>query len=241
VTGIRATRTQDGYEAVALVAVGIVAGIAYSGFLLDLVLPAGDPDVSVVVSSLEVEGPFGGILRTLDVVSGVLTLALVPYVWWALPRGRLRHVAVWSLAAFAVGGAMTGIIHLPCGSDAPGCPSGTAQELQALAHDGLSIVSTVAFFVSAGATALAVRRTGPRWLVAAGWASVIAGALTGVVFTAAQALGMAATLGVSQRLQILAVTAWVVCLGVFAATSGVRARRRAHAVAPAGRVRRSPG
>ena len=94
----------------------------------------------------------------------------------------------------------------------------------------LSIVSTAAFFVSAAATAIAVRASGPRWLGVAGWASVAAGAATGVVFTAAEALGMETTLGVSQRVQILAVTAWIVCLGVYAATAGVRARGRARRV-----------
>lgn len=206
-----------------LVIVGIVAGIAYSGFLLDLVLPNGEVDVSVVVSSLEADGPHADVLRTLDVVSGVATLVLAPYVWWALPAGLWRHLAVWSLVAFALGGALAGIIPLPCGADTPDCPAGTAQETQQLVHDGLSVLSTVAFFASAAATALAARRRGPRWVVLAGWASVAVGALTGVVFTTGDLGEMDLTLGISQRIQILAVTAWIICLGVYAATEGVRA------------------
>ncbi len=209
-----------------LAVIGVVAGVAYSGFLIYIAFPSeGIDGATALVSDLEAEGaPYGPLLRALDVVSALLTLVLVPYLWWGFPRGAWAKVSIWSTVVFAVAGIPAGLVPLPCGEDAPGCPAGTAEEVQALAHDVPTIVSTTALIVGAGAAALAVRRSGPRWLVWAGWLTVAVQVVTGLVFAAGELAGQEALSGAVQRFEILGISAWIICLGVYAATDGVRAR-----------------
>jgi hypothetical protein len=218
-----------------LIAVGVAAAVAYSGFILAAVNP-GDPDLTTVVSSLEAgDGSLARTLRALDVAAGVLTLVLVPFVHWALPRGPWRRVAVWSFATFAVAGIPAGLIALPCAEGDAGCAAGGGDDVQTLLHDGLSIVSTCALIASAAATALAVRREGPRWLARAGWVTAAVQVVTGGLLGVGELTGPEALGGISQRLEILGISAWIVCLSVSAATDGVRnaPRRRGRSGAPA--------
>jgi Protein of unknown function (DUF998) len=205
-------------------AIGVVAGVTYSGFLVYVAFPSEGIDATTVVSTLEAEGaPYGALLRGLDALSAILTLVLVPYLWWALPGGVWRQVAVWSTAVFAAFGIPAGLIALPCAEGEPACPGGGADELRSFAHDATSIVSTTALIVAAGATALAVRRDGPRWLVRAGWLTVAVQVATGLVFGIGELFDLQTLAGSVQRVEILGISAWVICLGVYASTPGVRA------------------
>jgi hypothetical protein len=210
-----------------------VAALAYAGFLLHLFPSPGDVDVTTLVSELESDGELGATLRALDVTSAVLTLPLVPFIARALPRGPWRPVAVWSLAVFALAGIPAGAIRLPpCADENPADCARTADQVQGFLHDGLSIVSTVAIIACAAACAMAVRGTGPRWLARAGWITVAVQVVTGAVLGVAEVRGPEALGGVFQRLEILGISAWIVCLAVYAATDGVRAPRGLRAAAP---------
>jgi hypothetical protein len=200
----------------ALVLVGALAAIAYSGFVFDLTDASGAIDLTVV-SSLEAPGqPRAHLLRTLDVACGLLTLILVPYLRAALPRGVWRSVAVWSLVAFALGGIVSGIVPLPCPEGTPGCPAGAGEETQIAVHDAASIVSTAGLYLSAGAVLMALRRTGPRWILAAALSAVVFGVAYGV----ADLMSAGDAVGLAQRLQILGVSAWLVCVAVYCARPG---------------------
>ena len=101
------------WRAVALVLVGVVAAVFYSNFLLDVAFST-DHDWFAVVSELEVPGaPTATLLRTTDVLCGLLVLVLLPDVWAALPVGPWRTWAVWMTAIFAITGAAAGIISAP--------------------------------------------------------------------------------------------------------------------------------
>ena len=208
-----------------LILIGVLAGLTYCGFLVYAAFPADGYGATTVVSDMEAEGaPYSALLRTLDAVSAVLTLLLAPYLWWALPRGIWRQVAVWSLVAFGVFGIPAGVVPLSCAEGSTGCPNGTADGLQSLAHDAASIISTGALIASAGATALAVRRTGPRWLVWAGWVTVAIQVVSGLLVGAGEVIEDLGPMGaISQRVEIVGIAAWVVCVGVYAASHGVRA------------------
>lgn len=196
----------------ALILAAVVGGVAYSGFLIDLAASPTSAQMSTIVSDLEVPGQrFSPVLRTLDVVSGVLTLVLMPFLWRALPAVRTRWIAVWSLSVFGAFGALSGIISLPC-SDTCGDP---AQDVQRTIHDTLSTLSTLGLFVGAGAVALAVRHVGPRWLEWAGWGVLLIGAVTGILFVAGDYWHLELTTGITQRVQILSATAWVILIGVY--------------------------
>ncbi|MGE0027856.1 MAG: DUF998 domain-containing protein [Thermoleophilia bacterium] len=203
--------------AAAVVLAGVLAAVAYAGFLFDLFDDAGGLDLSVV-SSLETSGePEAGLLRTLDVVSGLLTLALVPFLAAALPPGRWRAVTAWSLVVFAAGGILAALVPLPCADGTPGCPAGAGERAQAAVHDAATVVSTLAVLLSAAAVVMALRRTGPAWMTWAALLVVAVGVTTGVAYVIADLASADDAVGIAQRLQILCVSAWLVCIGVHAA------------------------
>jgi hypothetical protein len=209
---------------VALVLVGVVAALFYSNFLFH-VLYSKTGDWFVVVSELEVPGEQGAtLLRTTDVLCGLLVLVLLPYVWTALVVDGWRVWAVTMMAVFAVAGALAGIIRLPCGADVV-CTS-TADEVQRWLHDGLSIASQAAAFVAAAAVGLDIRKHGPRWLHWAAWLTFwVGGVAASVVFGWFAALDADSwQTGLAQRLQIGVTSAWLICLGVLAATAASRSR-----------------
>jgi hypothetical protein len=212
------------WRGAALVLVGATAALFYSNFLLDVVF-SPQHDWFAVVSELEVAGaPTATLLRTTDVLCGMLTLCLLPFVRAGLPAGRARGWAIWLMVTFAVTGALAGIVPLPAEP-----ATGTAAEVQRLAHDGFSIVSQTAVFLAAVAVGVATRSPhGPRWLHRAAWATFWLGGVLGtVLFGAFAALDSTSwQTGVAQRFQLGVTSAWLVCLGVLAATSGLRAEDR---------------
>jgi hypothetical protein len=202
-----------------LILIGALAGLAYCGFLVYVAFPADGYGATTVVSDLEAEGaPHGALLRSLDAVSALVTLLLAPFLWRALPEGGWRQVAVWSMVAFAVLGIPAGLVPLQCPGGTAGCPAGSADDLQSFAHDATSIASTTALVVSAGATALAVRRTGPRWLAWAGWVTLVVQVVSGLLVGAGELYDDLEPMGaVAQRVEIVGIAAWLVCVGVYAA------------------------
>ncbi len=171
-----------------------------------------------MVSSLEVSGqPEAGLLRALDVACAVLTLALVPFLAAALPPGRWRTVGVWSLVVFAVAGIVSTFVTLPCADETPSCPAGAGQHAQAAVHDAATVVSTAALYLSAAAVVMALRRTGPAWIARAAVLVVAVGVTCGIASVVADLASADDAAGAAQRLQILSVSAWLICVGVFAA------------------------
>lgn len=210
------------WRAASLVLVGAAAALFYSNFLLDVVF-SPQHDWFAVVSELEVAGaPTAALLRTTDVLCGVLVLVLLPFVRAGLPTGRPRQWATGLLITFAVTGALAGIVPLPAE------PVGAAAEAQRLAHDGFSIVSQTAVFLAAVAIGMATRTHGPRWLHRAAWATFWFGGVLGTVLFGAFAAIESSSwqTGVAQRFQLGVTSAWLVCLGVLAATSTARTEDR---------------
>jgi hypothetical protein len=214
------------WRAWALVVTGVIAGFLYSNFLLDMVLP-GTHDWSVVVSELEKPGyEHAVVLRTTDVICGLLVLALLPYVRSALPPGRRRTWAIWLTAAFAVGNAVAGAVPLPT-------DDGLGAHVQQWIHDGASTISQTAVFLGAVAIALDTPYHGRKWLRDAAWLTFWLGGVLGTILFGGFALIDSSSwqTGMAQRFQIAVTSLWVVCLGVFAATDGLRAHDRDRAEA----------
>ncbi|MGB7448036.1 MAG: DUF998 domain-containing protein [Ornithinimicrobium sp.] len=218
--------TRGAAKRLALVLIAAGAALFSSNFLLDMAF-AQEQDWTGVVSVLEVsEGHPRAMLRVTDILCGVLVVALLPYVSAALPPGTWRRWAVASTVGYAVAGAGAALVPLPCAVSAM-CTSPT-DDVQRLVHDGFSVVAQVALFVAVVAVALATRRQGPRWLNRAAWMVFLLGGVLGAVVSGYYGLtdpdGWQA--GLAQRFQLVVISAWLVCLGAFAATSGVSARRR---------------
>jgi Protein of unknown function (DUF998) len=212
-----------------ILAVSVLGAFFYANFILDLILP-GEHDWRTLVSELEKPGyPHAGLLRSTDVVCGLLVLALTPLLWTALPAGRRRGWSVGFLAAFAIGNAVAGAVPLPDGSS-----GGTAQ-LQQLVHDVASAISQAALFLGAITVAIGTRRRGPQWLHRSAWATFwVGGVVASIIFgSAALADSDSWQTGAAQRFQLSVSGIWIVCLGYFCATAGLAGwdRSRSPAVA----------
>ncbi|KZF02965.1 MULTISPECIES: DUF998 domain-containing protein [unclassified Rhodococcus (in: high G+C Gram-positive bacteria)] len=200
-----------------LIGVGLVAAFLYANFLIDWV-QRGFRGMGEVVSELEAPGePNAMLLRVTDVVCAVLVVALLPSVRSALPSGRWREVAVWATALFALGSVVAAVVPVPCGPSVT-CSS-PSDQLQLQIHDGASVVSNVALFAGVAAVWFATRDTGPRWLKRLAWWSFwIVGVVASLVFGYFDgATEPSSAVGVSQRIHIVGISAWIVCLGVVAA------------------------
>ena len=206
-------------RAVVLLVVGTVAAFLYSNFLLDAVF-SPDHDWLAVVSDLEVPGePTATLLRVTDVVCAVLTVSLLPWVWQALPGRRVAPPSGVADRGVRSGSVLAALVPLPCA--APEVCTGAADEMQRWWHDGFSVVSATALFLGAGCVALDTRRHGPAWMHRAAQLTFWVGGVVGtVVFIA---LGTwdpdAWQTGLAQRLQILAMSGWIFCLALYAATA----------------------
>jgi hypothetical protein len=199
------------------VAVGVVAAVLYSNFLLAWALQ-GFGNTGTVVSRLEVAGqPDSTVLRVTDVGSTLLVLLLLPSMRDALPEGRLRSSAVVGGWAFALGALVAASVALPCG---PGVSCTTAgQVARAAVHDTSSTISDVAAFVSIAATWWLTRRRGPRWAARTTWwvfwvGGVVAGAVMALAYAGS---GPDWLLGAAQRVHIGCISIWIVCLGLLVA------------------------
>ena len=207
------------------IVVGVVAALLYANFLLDWVL-RDFTGMGKVVSELEAPGePHATLLRVTDVVSAVLVVPLLPWFRSGLPPGRWREVATWAMVVFAVGATVAAVVASPCGPgetcDAPG------QRLQDYVHDGTSIVSDTALYVSVAATWFSTRATGPGWLRRVAWWDFwLGGVLASLVFGYLHATRDPAwAVGVSQRVHILAISVWIATVGLLAGTSDRRGAR----------------
>lgn len=199
-----------------LVLTSVVAGLCYSNFVLDWVL-RGFEGMTIVVSVLSAPGqPHAAVVRTTDFVCGVLVLTLLPWVRRALPPGPLRKVVLGGTAVFAIGAAAAAVVTTPCG---PGEVCRAPEQLrQGGFHNFASAVSDIGLYLGTVAAWLATRRTGPRWFnQAAWWLFWVAGVIATSFFGLLALTGPDWAAAASQRVHIVGMSLWIVCLGMFAA------------------------
>ena len=197
-----------------LIPVGCVAAFLYANFLLDWVLRGFD-GMDVVVSQLAAPGqPYATLLRVTDVLTAVLVVYLLPGVRRALPPGGWREVTIWATVLFAAGAVLAAVVASPCG---PGevCDG---RLLQAAVHDGSSIVSDTGLFAAVAAAWFATRRAGPVWFRrAALWVFWLGGIAASAAFGIVNHLQRPLwAVGATQRIHILWISAWIVCLAIHA-------------------------
>jgi|GEM_PF-1681993 len=211
-------RSRTGPLLVVPLLVGSCAALLYSNFILDWVL-RGFSGMGEVVSELEAPGQQNAtLLRVTDVVCAVLVVCLLPGVRRRLPRGAWREVVVVGTTVFALGAALAAVV-TTCGPGDAAC-GGDGQQLADMVHEGSSIVSDTALYVGAAAVWLSLRHREPRWFRrAAAWFVLLGGVGSTLVFAYFhQTQDPVWAVGVSQRVHILAISAWILCLGIFAAS-----------------------
>ncbi|MCD4523522.1 DUF998 domain-containing protein [Nocardioides sp. cx-173] len=197
-------------------ALGVGAGLLYSNFVLDWVR-RGPESLSHAVSELAAPGePLAWVYRGGEVASAALVLPLLPSVRAALPPGPGREVVTAATALFALAATVAAVVPTPCG---PGeGHEKVDRRPRSDLHDRASIAADAALYTGVVATWASTRRRGPRWLHRAARRVAWVGAGTSAAYLRARpSADLRLVAGVSQRLDIVTVSAWLCCLGVLAA------------------------
>jgi Protein of unknown function (DUF998) len=188
----------------ARLALAALAAVANANFLLAPLVGARVDLATGVISELSVPGQPGAVwFRLGDGTAGLLCAVLaLPPRREAAPRARFRALC---LAAFGLTTLVSALVPLSCAPSLGPCPPSAAGA--ELVHDGVSVVGTLAAVL--GGLELARRARGrvlrPLAVLAA-LGSVGTGAYEVVTFL----LGGNGGGGSAQRVQVLAVSLWVV-------------------------------
>jgi hypothetical protein len=205
------------------VVLGILACALNLSFLLEQLLPGPARVGATVVSDLSAPGrPWNWLFRAADIGSGTCLLVLCVVLLVHRPRADARSDGIAWVAAtvatsvFAVSTVVAATVTETCApAFDPACPGRMAEASTAnLVHDAVSSVGSTAGVLAALAFAVVLRRT--RWLAALHGAAFAAAASSGLLFVAWQVGPHDSLSGWAQRVQILALSAWFVVLGLTA-------------------------
>ncbi|MEV6274583.1 DUF998 domain-containing protein [Nocardia sp. NPDC051832] len=197
-----------------------LAGLCYSSWVLEFVLPVHADPVNSFLSELDAEGkPYRWVFATGDKVTAALLIPTALAGLWIFPRRRLTTIGWVALLCF--GAATIADVLLPlsdCGS--PGAPPcGDHSALFPQLHQPHAMTSTLAvtsIAVAVFAFSLAAFRYRPHWRVLRelGLAFLLIGALATVWMLVADNLSGDYALGIAQRIQVGAMSLWLGTLGI---------------------------
>ncbi|MBB6173579.1 hypothetical protein HNR23_003639 [Nocardiopsis mwathae] len=209
-------------------AAAVAAAVAYSLWVVEFALPTGiDPGLSFVSELSAADAPFGDVFRGADRAAGVLAV-VCGVIGLAVGAGRDRAEGgkrdLWTpvlwLALIVFGAATFADSFLPMdcavSADAACAAAERAGELSAVhtAHAYSSSIAGTAGIV--GVAALALReRHGRAW--ALGWVLLAVQVAAMVAVLALLAVGDGQPVdgfGIAQRVQIGAVAAWLLAVGL---------------------------
>jgi hypothetical protein len=196
-----------------------IAGIAYSSWLLEFLLDTGLNPTNSFLSELDARGqPYRELFSTADTLTGALLVAASLSALLLLRRRPLTNVGWGALLVF--GGATIADAQLPigciptllqpCGSE----PSGLFPQLHHV-HALTSTIAVNAIFVAMIAFSWAAFRYGMLPVLRVfGLAVLVIASLTTAWMLIADNLPGDYALGIAQRVQVGAMSIWLVFLGV---------------------------
>lgn len=205
------------------VVLGTLACVLNLSFVLESLLPGPAHVGATVVSDLSAPGrPWSWLFRSADIGSGVSLLLLCAVLLVHRPRATARSdriawvAATAATAVFAVSTVVAATVTETCAPPFdPSCPGSLAEASTTdLVHDAVSSVGSTAGVLAVLTFAVVLRRT--RWLAALHGVAFAAASSSGLVFAAWQARPHDDLSGWAQRVQILALSAWFVVLGLTA-------------------------
>ncbi|MGW6916851.1 DUF998 domain-containing protein [Kitasatospora sp. NPDC054939] len=222
----------------------LLSAVAYTAWVLEVVLSTGLDPVQAYISELAAENqPLGGLFRATDLVAGLAVLVAAAIALTGLRRrGRLgragrRRWAVTGWAALALFGAATAAdSRLPLSCTPTSDPECAARETAGLvpathaAHAvSSSLAMTGALLALVTLTVAArrygwwppVRRYGP-WLLGA---ELLATTWSLAAIAAFESGHGTWSLGAGQRLQVLLVAVWLALFAYSVASGGARGSR----------------
>ncbi|MER5866865.1 DUF998 domain-containing protein [Kitasatospora sp. NPDC002040] len=211
----------------------LLSALAYTAWVLEVVLSTGLDPVQTYVSELAAEDqPLGGLFRATDLVAGLAVLAAAGTALWRPGPYRAGRrpwaVAGWSaLALFGAATAVDSRLPLSCTPTAdPECAARETAGLVPATHTAHAVSSSLAMVGAIGAVVLltvAARRYGwwpplaryGPWLVAAELLATVWSLGAIAAFEAGHGTW---TMGAGQRSQILLIAVWLAVLSRSVAT-----------------------
>ena len=198
---------------------GVLAAIANCAFLVRSVSGSRLDPANSLISELEVPGqPSSAFFRKASLLSGLLVVALAAGLLRRIPPGRLGVAGCWALGIYGVAGAIDALIPMDC------APSASVTCLRAEEEGPMSWpYQAHTWFDAAGTVALLAS----LWLLGRHladdhrWRVASVSGRTGFVVLGALSLvltGMSVWylpgVGLVQRLEVLAVSSWLLLLAV---------------------------
>ncbi len=208
-----------------LVAAAIaLAGLCYSSWVLQFALPIDIDPVDTFLSELDAEGkPYREVFATADLLAGVMLMPAALAGWLSFPRRRLTTVG-W-IALFCFGTATIFDVLLPLRDCAPGeSGCGGPSELFPQLRQPHALTSTLAvtsIAIAAFAFSLAAFRY-RHWRVLREFGAVVLliGSLATVWMLVADNLPGNYALGIAQRIQVGAMSLWLIALAAAVIAEG---------------------
>lgn len=211
--------------ATVLVAAAIaIAGLCYSSWVLQFVLSIDLDPVDTFLSELDAEGkPYREVFATADLIVGAMLVPAAIAGLLLFPRRRLTDVGWIALLCF--GAATVADVLLPLHDCVPGeSGCGGPSELFPQLHQPHALTSTLAvtsIAVAAFAFSLAAFRY-RRWRVLRefGLVVLVVGSLATVWMLVADNLPGNYALGIAQRIQVGAMSLWLIALAAAVIVEG---------------------
>ncbi|MFE1597120.1 DUF998 domain-containing protein [Nocardia sp. NPDC058705] len=206
-------RHTRGYSLLIALAIA-VAGLCYSSWLLEFVLPIDTDPVNSFLSELDAEGkPYREVFATADKVVGFLLIPAALGALFVFPRRRLTTIGWIALLCF--GGSTIADTMFPlsdCDPATDDCGSGLFPQL----HQPHALTSTLAvtsIAVAAFAFSVAAYRY-HRWRILRefGVAVLAIGSAATIWMMVADNLSGSYALGIAQRIQVSAMSVWLLAL-----------------------------
>ncbi|MFD3706441.1 DUF998 domain-containing protein [Nocardia sp. NPDC058658] len=191
-----------------------VAGLCYSSWLLEFVLPIDTDPVNSFLSELDAEGkPYREVFATADKVVGFLLIPAALGGLFVFPRRRLTTIGWIALLCFGASTIADTMFPLSdCDPAAEECGSGLFPQL----HQPHALTSTLAvtsIAVAAFAFSVAAYRY-HRWRILRefGVAVLAIGSAATIWMMVADNLSGSYALGIAQRIQVSAMSVWLLAL-----------------------------
>ncbi len=217
-----AADARTGPAATAAAVLLLLGALAYTAWVLELVIATGLDPVRAYVSELAAaDQPLGGLFRATDLVAGALVLAGALTALAAVRRRPWTAAGLSALALFGAATALDSRLPLSCAPTSdPVCAARETAGLVPATHTAHAVSSTLAMLGALAALLLltvAARRYGHWPALARLGPPLVLAELAATAWTLAEVAALTAgrgtwALGVGQRLQVLLVALYVALL-----------------------------
>lgn len=193
-----------------------VAGVCYSSWVLEFVLPVHTDPVHDFLSELDAEGaPYRAVFATADKLAGLLLIPATLAGLFVFRRRRLTTIGWLALLCFGastIADALLPLRDCALGDSACGGDSGLFPQLHQ-PHALTSSLAVTSIAVAAFAFSVAAFRY-HRWRVLRefGAAVLLLGSAATIWLLVADNLAGAHALGIAQRVQVGAMSVWLLAL-----------------------------